>query len=122
MMTKFKSASIAKLREVCAALPGATQDIKWGEVLVFSVGEKMFATTHTDVGNTFSFKVDQDRFLDLTDRPGIIPAPYMARFKWVQISDPKAISLDEAIELVTRSYQLVFSKLTKKMQMEISHG
>lgn len=122
MTTKNKSMSVAKLREVCSALPGATQDIKWGEVLVFSVGEKMFATTHTDVSNTFSFKVDHDRFLSLTDRPGIIPAPYMARFKWVQISDPKAIALEEAIELVTRSYQLVFAKLTKKMQQEIAHG
>jgi len=82
----------------------------------------MFATTHTDVDNTFSFKVDHDRFLELTDRDGIIPAPYMARFKWVQISDPKRVSQEEAVELVKRSYQLVFAKLTKKMQMEISHG
>ena len=30
-----------------------------------------------------SFKVDDDRFLELTDRDGIIPAPYLARVKWV---------------------------------------
>jgi predicted DNA-binding protein (MmcQ/YjbR family) len=121
--TKAKAAATlaTKLRAVCAALPGATQDVKWGEVLVFSVGDKMFATTHTDGGDSFCFKVDDDRFLELTDRPGIVPAPYLARAKWVQITDMKALSHEEAAALVKRSYQLVFAKLTKKLQREIGH-
>lgn len=88
---------------------------------MFSVGGKMFAATHTDY-RTMSFKVDGDRFLELTDRPGMIAAPYLARHKWVQIADPKLVNREEAIALIQRSYQLVFAKLTKKLQREIGHG
>jgi predicted DNA-binding protein (MmcQ/YjbR family) len=87
---------------------------------VFSVGAKMFAVTSLDVpANGMSFKVDDDRFLELTDRPGIIPAPYLARVKWVYVEDKKALSDKEAKALLRRSYELVFAKLTKKLQREI---
>ena len=121
MATKSAANSFASLCSACAALPGVTQDVKWGEDLVFSVGSKMFAVTRTDGSNIFSFKVDDDRFLELTDRPGIIPAPYLARAKWVQITDPKALTNAEAIALLERSYQLIFAKLTKKLRQEIGH-
>lgn len=121
MTTKPAGTLATTLRAVCASLPAATQDVKWGEVLVFSVGNKMFATTHLDGGDGFCFKVDDDRFLELTDRPGIIPAPYLARAKWVQITNTKTLSREETTALVKRSYQLVFSKLTKKLQREIGH-
>lgn len=116
----MKKLSFAKLRDACAALPGATQDVKWGSVLVFSVGEKMFAGTHGEGDAVFSFKVDDERFLELTDRPGIIPAPYLARAKWVQITPSAALTQQEARALLERSYQLVFAKLTKKLQREIT--
>lgn len=117
-MAKSDASLIQALCSVCMSLPAATKDVKWGDVLVFSVGAKMFAATHTDM-RTLCFKADPERFLELTDRPGIIPAPYLARNKWVQIIDPAAISRDEASELIKRSYQLVFAKLTKKLQREI---
>jgi predicted DNA-binding protein (MmcQ/YjbR family) len=80
----------------------------------------MFAVTEADdKAKGISFKVDEDRFLELTDRPGIIPAPYLARAKWVYVEDLKSISDAEAAELLKRSYELVFAKLTKKLQREI---
>jgi predicted DNA-binding protein (MmcQ/YjbR family) len=108
-----------KVKVVCRSLPGVTEDIKWGADLVFSVGGKMFAAMAAENPDAVSFKVDDDRFLELTDRPGIIPAPYLARAKWVYIEDLKSISDAEAAELLKRSYELVFAKLTKKMQREI---
>jgi predicted DNA-binding protein (MmcQ/YjbR family) len=112
--------NLNKAKAVCRSLPGATEDIKWETNLVFSVGEKMFAVTGADGSERgISFKVDDDRFLELTDRPGIIPAPYLARAKWVYIENPKAISDTEAAQLLKRSYQLVFARLTKKLQREI---
>jgi predicted DNA-binding protein (MmcQ/YjbR family) len=105
---------------LCRSFAGATEDTKWGADLVFSVGEKMFAVTSLDDDTKgISFKVDDDRFLELTDRPGIIPAPYLARAKWVYIEDLKSVSDAEAAELLKRSYELVFAKLTKKLQREI---
>jgi predicted DNA-binding protein (MmcQ/YjbR family) len=117
--------NIEKAKKFCASLPGATQDVKWESNLVFSVGGKMFAVTHVGTGDErISFKVDDDAFLALTDRPGIDPAPYLARAKWVQISDPKAVSDAEARELLKRAHEIVYGKLTKKLQREIAeaHG
>lgn len=115
--------NIAKAKKLCAGLPGATQDVKWESSLVFSVGGKMFAATGNDPrASRISFKVDDDAFLALTDRPGIIPAPYLARAKWVQIDDPKAVSDEEAATLLRRAHGIVFGKLTKKLQKEIAEG
>ncbi len=110
-------------RQLCAAMPNAHQDIKWGNDLVFTIGAKMFAVAclENDKATNFSFKVDADRFLELTDRDGIIPAPYMARAKWIQITNSEALSDAEVAALLHRSYQLVFSGLTKKLQREIGY-
>jgi len=115
--------NLNKAKKLCAGLPGATQDIKWGADLVFSVGGKMFAVTCDDAAaSKISFKVDDDAFLGLTGRPGIIPAPYLARAKWVQIENLKAVPDDEAAALLTRAHAIVFGKLTKKLQREIMEG
>ena len=113
--------NLTKAKTLCRSFPGATEDIKWGDALVFSVGTKMFAITGAGPDSRrICFKVDDDAFLALTDRPGIVPAPYLARAKWVQIADPKAVSDAETAQLLTRAYELVFAKLTKKLQREIT--
>ncbi|QBE63688.1 MmcQ/YjbR family DNA-binding protein [Pseudoduganella lutea] len=115
--------NIDKAKKLCAGLPGATQDIKWTSCLVYSVGGKMFAITDSDPkASRFSIKVDDDAFLGLTDRPGIIPAPYLARMKWVRIDDPKAVSDEEAATLLKRAHEIIFGKLTKKLQKQIAEG
>lgn len=109
-----------RAKALCRTFPGATEDTKWGADLVFSVGARMFAVTRNDTpARGMSFKVDDERFLELTDRPGIIPAPYLARAKWIYIENEKALGDAEAEALLRRSYELVFAKLTKKLQREI---
>jgi predicted DNA-binding protein (MmcQ/YjbR family) len=115
--------NLNKAKKLCAGLPGATQNIKWENCLVFSVGGKMFAATGNDPkAKRISFKVDDDAFLALTDRPGIIPAPYLARVKWVQIDDPKAVSDEEAAALLKRAHEIIFGKLTRKLQKALAEG
>jgi predicted DNA-binding protein (MmcQ/YjbR family) len=110
-------------KALCRTFPGCTEDVKWGADIVFSVGAKMFAVTASAApASGMSFKVDADRFLELTDRPGIIPAPYLARAKWVAVNSADALSDDEAAQLLRRSYELVFAKLTRKLQREIAPG
>ncbi len=112
--------NLNQAKALCRSLPGVVEDIKWGADLTFTIGEKMFAVTgNSDDASGISFKVEDDRFLELTDRPGIIPAPYLARAKWVRIDDLKAVSDTEAAELLKRSYALILAKLTKKLQREI---
>jgi len=111
---------IRKAKAYCRTLPGVTEDVKWETRLVFSVGGKMFAVTdYYEEDKGMSLKVDDDRFLELTDRPGIVPAPYLARARWVYVEDPKAIGDAEARALLKRAYELIFAKLSKKLQREI---
>jgi predicted DNA-binding protein (MmcQ/YjbR family) len=115
-------AAFEALRKHCAALPGATRDIKWGADEVYSVGGKMFAVFGVENGKAtgMSFKVDDDRFLELTDRPGIVPAPYLARAHWIALERADALPLAEARELVARSHALVLAKLPRKLQATLT--
>ena len=108
------------IKKHCRKLPGATENVQWGDDLVFKIGSKMFCCTGLAPDSKFSFKVDDDRFLELTDQPGVVPAPYLARAKWIQV-DPKetGLNLKTTKLLVTRSYELVFGKLPKKIQAQL---
>lgn len=104
------------LRRFCATLPGATVDIKWGADECHCVGGRMFAVfpVARKKSASMSFKCEPTRFLELTDRMGIVPAPYLARAHWVQVTDPRALTDAQARELVVRSHALVFAKLTRR--------
>ncbi|OON59449.1 hypothetical protein B0920_24030 [Massilia sp. KIM] len=107
-------------KTVCRSFPGCTEDIKWDHDIVFSVGAKMFAATNASAPHEgISFKVDDERFLELTDRPGIIPAPYLARAKWVYVKADAKMDDAELAAMLRRSYELVFAKLARKLQREI---
>ncbi|MEP7156350.1 MAG: MmcQ/YjbR family DNA-binding protein [Betaproteobacteria bacterium] len=112
--------NVAAIIKYCAKLPAVTQDVKWGADQVSSVGGKMFCVAYEDEGRAMvSFKVDDDLFLQLTDRAGFVPAPYMARNKWVQVNELKKISDAELKSLLRRSHELVAAKLTKKLRAEL---
>ncbi|MEO8487327.1 MAG: MmcQ/YjbR family DNA-binding protein [Betaproteobacteria bacterium] len=109
---------LESLRKHVATLPGAVIDVKWGADECASVGGRMYAVFGTERGraSNVAFKVDAGRFLELTDRAGIVPAPYLARAHWVQVTDAKALSDDEARSLLERSYALVVAKLTRRFR------
>ncbi len=108
----------SELLQIVATWPGVTNDIKWEHDLVLSVCGKMFCVMATagDRKGALSFKVEEGRFLEFTDRDGIIPAPYLARAKWVQVLDPRALNGKELHILVRRSYELVRDRLTRREQ------
>lgn len=97
----------------CLQLPGAREDYKWGGVRVFSIaGNKMFAL----LSEGLAFKVGAELFLGMVDRPGIRPAPYLARAHWVSMNLPCPMTADELRDLLRRSHQLVVRKLPKSRQ------
>lgn len=102
----------------CLQLPGAREDFKWGNNQVFSVaGNKMFAILNF-LGHELAFKVDSDLFLGYVDRPGIRPAPYLARAHWISMSCAHPpIGDDELWRLLSRSHQLVVHRLPKRLQV-----
>ena len=109
------------LRRVCLALPHTTEQIQWGYDLVFKVGGKMFAVAPLEPAPVcLSFKTSEESFAELTERAQIIPAPYMARAKWVALESPEAITRGELAELLRISHELVFAKLPKHVQAEMN--
>src|SRR6476619_3159624 len=113
--------NIEDLRKFCLSMPGATEDVKWGADLCFSVGAKMFAVTSADssVGG-ISLKCTPEKFDELIERDGIDPAAYVGRYKWVHILSADILPDPELKKLIEKSYQLVFDKLPPKIKKTIS--
>ena len=105
---------IEKLQQLCKSFPDVTEDIKWGNDLCFSIGGKMFCVAGLQTPTSVSFKVKDEEFEEMCGRKGLGPAPYVARYKWVLVSDLKALSKKEWEHYVRQSYDLVKSRLPKK--------
>jgi predicted DNA-binding protein (MmcQ/YjbR family) len=106
--------TIETLRTFCRSLPGVTEDVKWGSDLCFSVAKKMFVAVNLEPPHQIGFKCTAESFGELVERPGIIPAPYMARNMWVQEQSLGATLTRRELEtLVRTSYDLVVAKLPK---------
>ncbi len=104
------------LEQICLAIPGTEIDVKWGNDLCYMVGKKMYCVTGTHPPVQVSLKVDPNEFDELTDREGIIPAPYLARYKWIHVSDVSALSSPEWERLIQNSHQLVYQRLPRKIR------
>jgi predicted DNA-binding protein (MmcQ/YjbR family) len=107
------------VRSFCLGLPNCTEDVKWDNDLVFSVAGKMFCITALDLPFKCSFKVKDEEFEELACRQGFIPAPYMVRAKWVQVTNPSELHKEEWEFYIRQSYELVKAKLTKKIRSEL---
>jgi predicted DNA-binding protein (MmcQ/YjbR family) len=111
----------AGFRRLTATWPGVTHDVKWDDDLVASVGGKMFAVYCIGGAHRgrIGFKVADELFLALTEQPGIIPAPYAARFKWISLTEPERYEDAWIGNMIRRSYALVAGKLPKKIRREL---
>ena len=114
------------VRKHCLSLPHTTEQILWGDDLVFKIGGKMYAVVvlpsqeapqHKVV---MSFKCTPEVFAELVERPGVIPAPYSARSHWVALEREDALPRTEIKALISRSYELVVARLPKKKQAELA--
>jgi predicted DNA-binding protein (MmcQ/YjbR family) len=111
----------SELESLCANWPGVASGVKWEDDLVFTVAGKMFAVLclRGPDRERISFKVDTDRFLELTDQPGIVPAHYMARAFWITITEPERFAREQLHTFIRHSYELVRAKLSKKLQASL---
>jgi predicted DNA-binding protein (MmcQ/YjbR family) len=107
------------IRTYCLSLPHATEDIQWGNDLLFRISGKIFAAISLDPPHSLSFKCTPEKFDELIELEGIIPAPYTARNKWVMLERLDTLSDRELKSLIENSYQMIFAKLTKKAQAEL---
>jgi len=109
------------VREYCLSFPHATENVQWGADLVFKIAGKMFAVVSLEAASDhcMSFKCTPEKFAELIERKGIVPAPYVARYHWVALETFDALSARELKGLLRNSYDLVLEKLPKKLRSEL---
>ena len=112
---------IESIRSFCLSLPHVDEKVQWGNDLLFRIGEKMFAVVALEPshGVQMSFKCTPEKFAELVEEDGIIPAPYVARYHWVALERLDALPERELKELLKTAYQLVLEKLPKKARMKL---
>lgn len=75
--------------------------------------------TNLDDADDTSFKVADADYDELSTGDVYVPAPHMARAKWVKVAQPAAVKLPEWKSRIGESYGLVRAKLPKKVQAEL---
>jgi predicted DNA-binding protein (MmcQ/YjbR family) len=105
------------VRQHCLSLPHTTETVQWGYDLVFKIGGKMYSVMPLEPAPVcLSFKCSPEDFAELIERPGVIPAPYLARAHWVALEANDALPRAELKQLLRKAYDLVLAKLPKKTQ------
>jgi predicted DNA-binding protein (MmcQ/YjbR family) len=114
---------IERLRNLCLSLPHVTEQIQWGDNLVFKVAGKIFAVAPLEPAERcLSFKCSDEDFAELIERPGIVPAPYLARAHWVALEAEHPLSRAELDGLVRKAHSLIFAKLPKTLRDKLDRG
>jgi predicted DNA-binding protein (MmcQ/YjbR family) len=110
-----------QVREALLKLPQVEETMQWGANLVFWVGDKtiggkMFALVNLDEDGkgVISFHTGQERYAELLEIDGVIPAPYMARIFWVALTRWDAIPGRELLSLLAQARDLVYAKLPRR--------
>ena len=110
-------------REFLLKLPHVCETKQWGENLVFwtgdkAIGGKMFCLLNLDPGGggVISFAAGAERFYELVERDGLIPAPYMARIFWVAAEGWSALRNAEWEELLRTAHEITYEKLPKRVK------
>jgi predicted DNA-binding protein (MmcQ/YjbR family) len=110
-----------RVRQALLKLPHVEETMQWGANLVFWVGDKaiggkMFALVNLDEGSrgVISFSAGQERYAELLEIDGVIPAPYMARIFWVALARWDAIPSRELLEILRNGHDLTYAKLPKR--------
>lgn len=112
--------TLDELRALCLSFPHVTEDIKWGNDLCFCIGGKMFCVTGLSGPVTVSMKVKDEEFEELSSSNDIVPAPYVARYKWILVQKSTRFKKKEWEHYIRQSYELVKSGLPAKIRKTLS--
>ncbi len=103
------------IRKLCLSFPDVTEDMPWGDDLCFKIRGKIFAGVVLSDGRfpRITLKSSPEAFHDLLEVEGITPAPYVGRYKWIQLASSHLLPASDLESLILRSYELVATKAPK---------
>jgi predicted DNA-binding protein (MmcQ/YjbR family) len=103
--------NVDSIRRFCLSFPQAKESLQWGETLCFKVRGKLFALLSLGaVPHHLTLKASPEQFAELLEREGIVPAPYVGRYKWIMLESLDVVARTELEELIEKSYELVSAK------------
>ena len=104
------------IREFCLSLPDVTEDMPWGDDLCFKVRGKIFTGAVLSDGRfpRITLKCSPETIHELLEIEGIVRAPYVGRYDWIQLSNSNVLPANELEALIRRSYDLVAARAPKK--------
>jgi predicted DNA-binding protein (MmcQ/YjbR family) len=110
-----------RIRTLLLKLPHVTETMQWGANLVFWVGDKaiggkMFAVVDLDGkgGPLMSYAAGPERFEELVEQEGIVPAPYLARAHWVAVERWDIFRANEWMQELEAAHAIIYAKLPKR--------
>ncbi len=108
-------------RNYCLSLPAVTEGFPFGEtVIVFKVGEKIFALADAELFATVNLKCDPELAIELRERyPAVIPGYHMNKKHWNTVEMDGSISAKLLKEWTLHSYHLVAASLPAKLRSEL---
>ena len=109
--------NVSQVKRFCRGFPRATETLydEPYNFLVYTVGGRKFAYFKTNEPERwrFSVRVSPDRFVELTDVPGVKPARYRGRFGWITIVNVSGFPPAYLGELVEWSYRRALTSSSK---------
>lgn len=106
-----------RIRGFVLGLPHVVETVQWGGRLVYWVGDKaiggkIFAVVSLDgTGRVISYAAGQERFAELVEMEGVIPAPYFAKNFWVAVEGWGVFRGVEWERELTAAHESIFGKL-----------
>ncbi len=95
--------------------------MQWGANLVYWVGDKaiggkMFALVNLDGDGkaVISYAAGPERYAELVEIEGIIPAPYMARIFWVAVERWDVFRTPQWEQELRAAHSITFNKMPPK--------
>jgi predicted DNA-binding protein (MmcQ/YjbR family) len=107
-----------RIRGFLLRLPHVVETMQWGANLLFWVGDKaiggkMFCVVNLDEDGraVISYAAGQERYSELLEIEGVIPAPYMARIFWVAVERWDVFRTTEWERELETAHDIIFAKL-----------
>jgi predicted DNA-binding protein (MmcQ/YjbR family) len=114
---------VERARAFLLGLLHVVETMQWGDNLVFWVGDKaiggkMFCLLNLDAGahGVVSYSAGQERFAELVEQEGIVPAPYMARIHWVAVERWDVLRNAEWESELRAAHEITLSKLPQRVR------
>jgi len=106
-----------RVREFLLKLPHVVEAEQWGGLLYWvgdkAIGGKTFVHVNLEAGHGHPamFPAGPERFAELCERDGVIPAPYAARNFWVAAERWNALRDREWEDELRAAHSIVYQKL-----------